>query len=141
MPSVPQVAYDYLRTAINATMRGSVQVIRPNVPVYDSSTGYAVGSTKEFGYNGPANVHNAMGAGEQEFADGMVEVNTVQVTIPYDATPIPSLEDHVLVSVSSDPAMVGETLRIIGISSGGTFPVVRTLTCTFVQSNPFNPTA
>lgn len=141
IPGIPVDATNYIRSVTKAGMRSVVQVVTPDVPVYDDVTGFATGTTKAVGYSGPATVHDAQGGSEQEFADGLVEVNTIQIAVPFDATPVPQVEDHLTVTATDDPTLVGETLRIISISNGGVIPVVRTLTCTFVQANPFNPGA
>lgn len=141
IPGIPVEATNYIRGVTKAGMRSTVQVVTPDVPVYDDVSGYAVGATKAVGYSGPATVHDAQGGGEQDFADGMVEVNSIQISVPFDAAPVPQVEDHLTITATDDPTLVGETLRIISITNGGVIPVVRTLTCTFVQANPFNPGA
>lgn len=142
LPGIPQVATNYIRSATKAGMRGQVHIVTPGQPVYSPSTGYAVGTVGPTpGYSGPANIHPATGSGEQDMDGGMVEVNSISVTLPIDATPMPMLEDHVVIDLCDDQTLNGESLRIVGISNGGSMAVVRTLTCTFVQSNPFNPSA
>ena len=39
------------------------------------------------------------------------------------------------------PELVGKTLRILDVSGGGVGTPVRTLTCTYLDANPFNPGA
>lgn len=141
LPGIPREAIAYVQGAAVAAMRSQVHIVRPNVPLYSPSTGYAVGSTKELGYTGPAQVHPATGGGEQDLDGGLVEVNSVVVSIPMTATPVPMIEDHLVIDSSDDPSLDGVALRIIGISNGGAVPIVRTLTCTFVQGNPWNPSA
>lgn len=141
IPAIPAYALRYLRAAAESSMRSAVQVVTPSVPVYDDETGRAVGSSVVDGYAGPANIHPALSSGEQDFAGGMVEVNLITVSIPFASEPVPQLEDHVQIIATEDPALIGETLRVIGISNGGSLPVVRTLSCTFEQANPFDPEA
>ena len=142
LPGIPPEAISYIRGAKTAAMRSQIKVVTPAVPVYDGVTGMATGATAPTpGYTGPADVHDAQGGGEQEFADGLMEVNSIQVSVPFTATPVPKVEDHVVILATDDPSLVGETLRIVGVTNGGLAPVVRTLTCTFEQANPFNPGA
>lgn len=141
LPGIPPVAVSYLRAAAIAAMNDRVEIVRPSAPVYDPATRRAVGATRQAGYSGPAHVHSATGGGEQVVADGLEEINSLTVSIPLDASPMPLIEDHIVLTSSVDPALAGETLRIIGISAGGTLAAVRLLTCTFVQGNPWNPSA
>lgn len=143
-PRIPSRGITYLRAAVRANMADQIKVVRPAVPVYSPSTGYAVGTTSQTGYIGQGHVHQTDPSGSIQLGDGVEALAVVSVTIPYDAAPIPHNEDHVVVlsvGLGNDPSLVGETLRIINVSGGGIGFVTRTLTCTFVQANPFDPGA
>lgn len=144
-PGIPAAGIAYLRKVVQDGMTDTVQILRPDIPVYDPSTGYATGVTKgAAGYTGPAHVHPTGQAAPITVGDTYEAQATVQVTLPFSAVPIPRNEDHVVIldiGPLGDASMAGETLRIINVSGGGTGSVTRTLTCTFEQANPFDESA
>lgn len=123
-------------------MTAQVRVQRPAVPYYDEITGYAVGvTTNAPGYLGKAHVHPVTSGGTVYTGETLTALMSVQVSLPYDATPIPREEDQLVIIACEDPALVDKTLRITDVGSGGIGFPVRMLTCTFVEDNPFNPEA
>lgn len=140
-PGIPQVGIDYLRNQSAALMTSTVTIKRPAVPVYSASTGYAVGTTSQTGYSGPAHIHPATGGAVTYQADQLVGVMQVPVSIPWDASPVPIEDDQVLVVATEDPALLGRTLRIVDVSKGGIGFPVRLLSCTFIEAGPFDPSA
>jgi hypothetical protein len=142
-PGIPSQGIAYLRKVVQDNMIDSIEVIRPGEPVYDASTGYATGVTSATpGYEGRAHIHPPNVSAGFDPGQGMVSLATVQVTIPFDAEPIPRAEDQVKVTLAlSDPAMTGETLRIAHVSGGGIGFVTRVLTCTYEKDTPFSPEA
>lgn len=144
MPGVPTWGISYLRQATAAAMVDTIKVLTPNVPVYDTATGRATGSTHTAGYVGKAHIHPSSPDGTLTLGDGVEAMALISVTVPYDISPVPSNGDHVVVTAvgaSSDASLVGETLRIINVSGGGIGYITRTFTCTFAQANPFDPSA
>lgn len=125
-------------------MVDQVKVVRPSVPVYSSTTGYAVGSTTATGYVGKAHVHVTQPQPTMTLGEGMTDMDIVTVTIPYDAAPVPRAEDHVVVISTGplgDATLTGETFRILNVSGGGIGFVTRQLTCTLQKANPYDPGA
>jgi hypothetical protein len=123
-------------------MVSQVRIQRPAVPDYDPVSGYAVGVKADVpGYEGKAHVHPVTSAGTVYTGDTLTALMSVQVSLPYNATPVPREEDQVVIVADDDPALVGKTLRITDVGSGGIGRPVRLLTCTFVEDNPFNPDA
>lgn len=140
-PGIPQIGIAYLRNQATALMRSQVHVSRPGVPVYDPVTGNAVGTTGTSGYVGAAHIHPAVGGAAVYQNDALVSMVQVQVSLPWNAIPVPHEEDQVVVISDDDASLVGKTLRVVDVSAGGIGFAVRMLTCTFVEPNPYDPLA
>lgn len=140
-PGIPQVGINYLRTQATALMPSTVTIKRPGITSYDATTGLATGITESVGYTGVAHIHPASPGNASYSADSLQEITQVQVSIPWNASPVPREEDHVEIDTDSDPALVGKTLRIVEVVKGGIGFAVRVLICTFVEPNPFDPSA
>lgn len=140
-PGIPQVGINYLRAQATALMPSQVTIKRPAVTGYNPATGLAIGVTGTTGYSGAAHIHPTKPGGASYAADSLQEISQVQVSIPWNATPVPHEEDQVLVVADTDPALVGKTLRIVEVVKGGIGFAVRVLVCTFVEPNPFDPLA
>lgn len=143
-PGIPSAGVAYLRKVVTDGMVDAIAVVRPDVPTYDE-TGFATGTiTNTPGYIGPAHVHVTSQSETITVGDTMEPMAVVQVSIPFDASPVPRNEDHVLVTALGplgDPSLFGETLRIVNVSGGGLGFISRTLTCVFEQASPFDPSA
>lgn len=140
-PGIPQIGIDYLRKQATALMRDQVRIKRPDVPVYNPTTGLAVGATSSTGYTGVAHLHPAQGGAAVYQGDQLQSLVQIQVSIPWNATPVPMEDDHVEVLSTEDPALVGRTLRIVDLSYTGIGFPVRQLTCTFIEASPFDSQA
>lgn len=145
LPGVPAFGVTYLRAAVQTAMADTVRIVRPDIPVYDSTTGYATGVTKAGpGYFGKAHVHTAGQSAPITVGDTTEPMAVIEISVPFDAQPVPRNEDHVVIQAMGplgDQTLVGETLRIINISNGGLGFAVRQLTCTYEQANPFDEDA
>jgi hypothetical protein len=144
-PGIPSTGVDYLRRVVQDGMTDSIRVLRPDIPTYDETTGYATGVSKDdLGYIGPAHVHVAGQSAPVAVGDTVEPMAIIEVTIPFDAAPVPRNEDHLIIlsiGALGDAALANESLRIINVSGGGLGFITRTLTCTFEQANPFDTTA
>jgi hypothetical protein len=140
-PGIPAKGTAYLRKAATGNMTSTVRINRPSAPVYDPVTHTAVATTGSVGYTGQAHVHPVSGGADVYAGDALTALMTVQVSIPWDATPVPREEDQVFIVACEDPSLVNKTLRIVDVLAGGIGFPVRALSCTFVEANPFVPGA
>lgn len=134
----------YLRTAVEIFMTAEVEVVRPAPPIYDPVLGTALASSVDVyaGYVGRAQIGRSSSAGAVVSGESYQEISTVPVRLPADATPVPRVEDQIIVTAcQEDPKLINEVLRVIDVTYGGLTDPFRTLTCTFATATPFNPSA
>lgn len=132
----------YLTEAVTVFLTSAVEIVRPLVPRYDPVLGTALAGKEEAftGYTGPAGISRSSSAGAVMSGESYAEISTVRVVLPASATPLPRVEDQVIVTACpEDPALVNEVLRVIDVGYGGIANPTRVLTCTFATATPFNP--
>ncbi len=138
LPTQMQTAY--LLDAVEVFLTSAIEVVRPGVPSYDPITGAALAGSTGPGYTGKAQISRSASAGAVMSGESYTELATVAVRIPALASPVPRVEDQVIVTAcAEDAALVGEVLRVIDVTYGGMLAPLRTLTCTFATATPFNP--
>lgn len=140
-PRVPSRGKVYIRAAALGNMNSQIQIVRPTEPIYDPTTGFAIGTRAAEGYTGRAHIHPAVPGADVYAGEALEGVTTIPVSIPWNATPVPNDEDQVVVLDDEDPGLIGKTLRITDANGSGIGFPVRMLTCTFVDPTPFNPGA
>lgn len=94
---------------------------------FDSNAGYDVETAGDEVYSGVCQVR-PLGADQVLLVgEGTASINSKIVRLPWDVTDV-RLHHIVTVDASSDPYMVGRTLRVTGIQ-GGTDSATRNLFC------------
>lgn len=115
-------------------MVDQVRIVRP--AAVDDHGDVTVPTTAVTGsvvYTGRARVRVVGGASPTDVADELTFLATSGVSIPVqDDPPFTQVNDLVVVTNHRNNDLVGAVLRVIGVDTGGQFPVVRSHTVTVV---------
>lgn len=120
----------YVRTRALNYMTAAIRVLRMGAPVLDETTGESTAVYTEIVYQGKARVWSVEAAGVLELGDGRITTRQTNVSIPWDATPVPKNDDMVIVDdFGGDVDLDTQAFRIIGVDGGGLIRAARRLTC------------
>lgn len=129
-------AVNYVRQQAQQLMTSTVEIYRPGVPSFDTTTGLMTATEQRSIYIGPAHVWTAKG-NMQEVAGELLNVTQTFVSIPWTA-PVPRSDDIVHVTASNDTALTGRYFRIVDVPEGGIDPIVRQLSVTGTEPDAFS---
>lgn len=128
-------AAKYVRKRVNAQMAYQVEIYRNGTPEFDSDTGVYTATKGQMIYEGKARIWYTDGGGVINTGDGDIVTSGTFVSIPFEAEPVPHVDDTVVIKVSSDPDMVGKALRIISVDGGSYIHPARKLQVTLWADN------
>lgn len=134
-PSARAVAY--IRKQAVRQMTDTVTVYRPAQPVFNNATGQMTATKSTVIYTGVARVEGSRGPAVQQDGNALLVFRQFVVTIPFDLNPSAHADDEVQILVNDDQLLIGKTLRIIDVSTGGSLSASTSLTCVGIESSAF----
>lgn len=126
----------YVRRAAEAQFQCSVRIFETTVPTLDTVTGLYSSVEGTDVYDGPARIWSVEGAGTVTVGEGDIALQSTYCSIPWDATPVPEVDNQVLVTdCADDPELVGRSFRIMSVDGGGQTRATRRMQITALTEN------
>ena len=136
-PLSPRVAA-YARAAAQAFYNIEVSVGRQSRTALDEDTGLisTVFDTEFSGYSGPAKFWMSNDSQVVSVGDGDYSTVSTFISLPWDASPVPQLDEYVVITSSyEDPSLQDKVYRIVGVDGGGVVRAARRLQVASVSDN------
>jgi len=115
-----KLSLGYIRSRANRNMRSTCRIERVEPPTYDDLSGLATAGTRTTVYEGICRIWEASGAGLVQVGEEDIPIQTTQLSIPWDTTPVPQRDDEVQILTSEvDDHLVGRRFRILDVSKAG----------------------
>lgn len=136
-PLSPRVAA-YARQAVLSYHNIEIEVASQLVSALDEATGMI---TTTFdgsftGYAGTGRFWLSNDGVVSSVGDGDYSTISTYISIPWDATPVPDLDEYIVVTSSyEDPTLEGKIYRIVGVDGGGFLRAARRLQVVAVSEN------
>jgi len=136
-PLSPRVAA-YARQAVLSYHNIEIEVASQLVSALDEATGMITTTFDgEFtGYAGTGRFWLSNDGVVSSVGDGDYSTISTYISIPWDATPVPDLDEYIVVTSSyEDPTLEGKIYRIVGVDGGGFLRAARRLQVVAVSEN------
>lgn len=119
-------ARDYVRNRATGVMQSTCRIERVNPPSFDQSTGRATSGSREVIYEGVCRLWEVSGGGMTVVNEDEIVMQNTQLSIPWDASPVPRKEDEVVITSSNtDSAVVGKRFVIDSSAKAGELRATR----------------
>lgn len=128
-------ATQYVRKRVNAQMSYRVEIYRNGAPEFDSETGVYTATKGLMIYEGIARMYYLDGGGTINVGDGDIVTGGTYISIPFEADPVPHVDDTVIITKSQDPDLVGAAFRITSVDGGSYLHAARRLQVTVWAPN------
>jgi hypothetical protein len=128
----------YARQAVLSYHNIEIEVASQLVSALDEATGMI---TTTFdgsftGYAGTGRFWLSNDGVVSSVGDGDYSTISTYISIPWDATPVPDLDEYIVVTSSyEDPTLEGKIYRIVGVDGGGFLRAARRLQVVAVSEN------
>lgn len=131
---ISQFARAYGRQRAGALMEDACRIERPGPgeAVYNPTTRKVTTNVGTVVYQGACRIWSVPGGGVQTIGDQKFRLSQTYLSIPWNAA-IPEPEDRILITISTDPELVGRTLRINSVVRGGGLRVSRQMNVSFID--------
>jgi hypothetical protein len=136
-PLSPRVAA-YARQAVLSYHNIEIEVVRQLISSLNDETGMITTTFDEnyVGYVGTGRFWLSNDSSLSIVGDGDYSTIATNISIPWDATPVPDLDEYVVVTSSyEDPTLEGKIYRIVGVDGGGFLRAARRLSVVAVSEN------
>ena len=136
-PLSPRVAA-YARQAVLSYHNIQIKIAHQLVSSLDDATGMITTSFDDTfcGYVGSGRFWLSNDGAVSSVGDGDYSTISTYISIPWDATPVPDLDEYVIVTSSyEDPTLEGKIYRIMGVDGGGFLRAARRLQVVAVSEN------
>lgn len=126
----------YVRRAAEAQFQCSVRIFETTVPTLNASTGLYTSVEGADVYAGPARIWSVDGSGVVMVGEGDLALQSTYCSIPWDATPVPEVDNQVVITAcADDPELVGRSFRIMSVDGGGQTRATRRMQVTGLTEN------
>lgn len=126
----------YARSWVLSHHNIEIEVTRQLVSGLDEDTGLIRVSHDGTGYVGSARFWLSDDGRSVMVGEGDFTTVSTYISLPWDASPVPELDEYVIVtSAYDDPALVDKVFRIVGVDGGGFMRAARRLAVTAVTEN------
>jgi hypothetical protein len=122
---ISQTAIDYVRRTATSIMISTCRIERVNKPSFNTDTGRAVPGSKTTIYEGPCRIWEVSGGAPILVSEDEVTMQSTQLSIPWNASPVPERNDEVEILTSPDPAVVGKRFVIDTSAKAGEMRATR----------------
>lgn len=128
-------AKTYVRRAAEAQFACTVRIFQTTVQALNTGTGLYTAVEGADVYAGPARIWSVDGAGVIATGEGDFAMQSTYCSIPWDHTPVPEVDQQVLVVSSDDTGLIGRTFRIMSVDGGGQMRATRRMQITGLTEN------
>ena len=132
-----ETARDYIRSRVSSEfMNYEVRVERVTRPLYDETNLVAIPGLRTIIYEGPARIWEITGASTVIVSENDMQMESTQLSLPWDIDPVPKRNDEVIVtgSVEEDTTILGKRFQIQTAAKAGELRPSRRYTISAVQS-------
>ena len=127
-------ARKFIQARATGNMTYTCRIERLAEPVFDEATSMMTSATATTIYTGVCRVFEVSGGAPITINEDAVVIQSTQLVIPFDATPVPVRDDEVVILTAQfDPALVGKRFRIMDAAKGGDLRASRRFTVQGVQ--------
>lgn len=128
------------RKYTEANMIASVRIARMSEPTEGDELDWRnTATTLRVVYEGKGRLWGVSGGSETDYGDEVTAFSSTYVSIPLTDSdgnpPDVMVDDIVVVTAHTDPAVVGRAFRVMDVDAGGQFPAARRLQVTSVQKS------
>ena len=132
-----QTARNYVRSRVCAEfMNYECRVERVSFSTYDETTLHSVSGTRQIIYEGPCRLWEVSGADTVLVGQEDLQVETTQISLPWDIYPIPKRNDEVIITGKAeeeDSSILGKRFQIQTSAKAGELRPTRRYTVSSVQ--------
>jgi hypothetical protein len=119
-------ARSYVRRHATGEMLTTCQIERVQQPAWDPATNLVTAGDRTIIYTGVCRLWEVSGSSAMPVADDVIQLQTTNLSIPWDTDPIPAEQDEVLILSSLvDEALVGKRYRILTSAKAGDLRATR----------------
>jgi hypothetical protein len=108
----------YIRERSTDLMNATVRINTP-VPAYDPATRTTTNTEGPVKYEGPARIWEVPGGSEVIIGDEKYVITQSNMSIPWNVSPLPEVDDLIIVVDSDDADLVGRSINIESAVRGG----------------------
>jgi Family of unknown function (DUF6093) len=130
-------ARNYVRSRVTAEfMNYECRVERVAYSSYDETTLHSVSATREIIYEGPCRLWEVPGAATVLVGESDLQVESTQLSLPWDINPVPKRNDEVIITGSAeeeDSTILGKRFQIQTSAKAGELRPSRRYTVSAVQ--------
>jgi hypothetical protein len=128
-------AKSYVRNVAEHQFTSSVRIHKVGTPVLDTVTGIYTSVEGADVYEGPARIWSVDGSGVLSLGEGDYAMQATYCSIPWDAEPVPDVDDQVEVIASDDTELIGQRFRVMSVDGGGLTRATRRLSLAGLTEN------
>lgn len=119
-------ALEYVRARASSVMQATCRIERVNKPSFDQASGTATAGSRTTIYEGKCRIWEASGGGPIMIGEEDIDMQSTQLSIPWDTHPVPIRHDEVLIlSHNTDPDLVGKRFMIDSSAKAGELRATR----------------
>lgn len=124
----------YVRSRTQWWMSAECIIERAIAPVFSIDTGLATGQIKTQIYTGPCRIWELTTGGQVLVNEQSIEMQNTQISIPWDVSPIPFVDDLITITSSiTDSNMEGRVFEIIDTAKSGELRATRRFSVHLIQ--------
>jgi hypothetical protein len=119
-------ARSYVRKKATQEMLSTCRIERVTDPSWDQGTNLVTSGNKTLIYEGVCRIWEVSGARPFIAADDVIVLQSTNLSIPWDSSPVPRRDDEVTITDSKvDDNLVGRVYRIMDQAKGGDLRATR----------------
>jgi hypothetical protein len=123
---ITSLARGYVRSRATAVMEYTCRIERLERPTYDDTSLIATSGTRTTIYEGVCRIWELASSGVVHLGEVDVTVQSTQLSIPWDTSPVPMKEDEVLIlSAPQDSELIGARFIIRSSAKAGELRATR----------------